>query len=1149
MSEPPVSPRAEAPIPSQEPESDDIVEIPAPERSPSRLLSPPRSHREDSVHNEEPEADELNLVPSRSETPSRASNERRSRSETDRSSQSQTFDSISPAAIEEEVEEVEEVEEIMEIDPPAKMDREPTPELMLPESSPIARRGDHSQFKVALATLDALPVPVQSSLFIPTPTSPTLALPNFSFEETEPESIEIPPVPTQTEQRHHFNPQYMLPPLKSLPTDAIRRGKSAKQRKRDKEREKDKNDSKNKDEWVPIGLNKWGAIIRANPIWKKVSRATKCLSTREWSVAIAELRLTRTLERIESLENVAKWSYRQPKKQTRLGGQTKTHWDYLMDEMKWMRVEFREERRWKYVLAFNLSTAVLEWHAAESHEERLKLGICVLWKRPQASNEAKSNPSPDVSVDQPMDGGDNSYTPMADDSDNEDDDAEVEPRDVIDSLETSNAFQDALDGAASAEDSQQQSLAPEQILPKIEDLDDSSALQATTDAMDVDTQEEPNNSAPTKKEAPVEDDTTGLKSTSTDPLLISMNSTQVDQGTQADSAPGSVSSKSSAKSTLYAPLRERIAYTDERQLFLDDDDLELVHALADLTTDDKNLELSQPLPDLTEIFPDLHPYGLPEVPSSALGLSNENKKKSDRKSDRDDVKRVEDMAYSKVAPFGRFMHSKPTLLGPLQPVKRWKDGKWINVDEAAINPADFDGQLGKLSDEMTSELFDGMKPINLLTINPTVLQPKDTKKRVEHVWSPNEDTLLKTLVERYPNNWSLIADSFNSSRVTISVDKRTPWECLERWNSRWGSGNRAGPSSGLPDISSPATKDETPPPATPSSQAQMTTRGVKRLASISVAQSQASGAGTGQTSDAKKRRRHALMYDTIRKTAKKRETAQKVAQNQRKPSAIHDTHSQYNKMPKLTPAELSRMKAEKESRDAQELMLARRRHDEMTRQSQLMRDPRMQSAQPQATPTAAGQAQPANTTPRPTVPAAQGLPQIRTQPVQQVNISQQQRIPTPMASAAARMSPQQLLQAQAAHARMVAAQAQIQGSSTNANVNGMPPGSHLSPPYQSRAATSSPAIPQQASPPRPPVTQLDAANSPRPPSAQAQVVQQAPQTTGNPIPPRPAHYFPVVPQGFTQEQMEQALRYNLIQQQRASMSQVPQNNPQYPPPG
>ena len=48
-------------------------------------------------------------------------------------------------------------------------------------------------------------------------------------------------------------------------------------------------------------------------------------------------------------------------------------------------------------------------------------------------------------------------------------------------------------------------------------------------------------------------------------------------------------------------------------------------------------------------------------------------------------------------------------------------------------------------------------------------------------------------------------------------------------------------------------------------------------------------------------------------------------------------------MPKLTPAELSRMKAEKESRDHQEMIMARRRHDDI--RQQLLRDPRMQAAQ------------------------------------------------------------------------------------------------------------------------------------------------------------------------------------------------------------
>jgi chromatin modification-related protein VID21 len=79
--------------------------------------------------------------------------------------------------------------------------------------------------------------------------------------------------------------KYSLPPLKSLPAEYNRKNKS-KQRKREKERER--NDAKrDTNDWTPTGLNKWAATINANPVWKKVSRATKSLSSREWAVSRA----------------------------------------------------------------------------------------------------------------------------------------------------------------------------------------------------------------------------------------------------------------------------------------------------------------------------------------------------------------------------------------------------------------------------------------------------------------------------------------------------------------------------------------------------------------------------------------------------------------------------------------------------------------------------------------------------------------------------------------------------------------------------------------------------------------------------------------------------------------------------------------------
>lgn len=48
---------------------------------------------------------------------------------------------------------------------------------------------------------------------------------------------------------------------------------------------------------------------------------------------MAELRLIRALEQVESLKDAGRWSFRQPKKQRGVGGLTKTHWDYVLDEM------------------------------------------------------------------------------------------------------------------------------------------------------------------------------------------------------------------------------------------------------------------------------------------------------------------------------------------------------------------------------------------------------------------------------------------------------------------------------------------------------------------------------------------------------------------------------------------------------------------------------------------------------------------------------------------------------------------------------------------------------------------------------------------------------------------------------------------------
>jgi chromatin modification-related protein VID21 len=54
--------------------------------------------------------------------------------------------------------------------------------------------------------------------------------------------------------------------------------------------------------------------------------------------------------------------------------------------------------------------------------------------------------------------------------------------------------------------------------------------------------------------------------------------------------------------------------------------------------------------------------------------------------------------------------------------------------------------------------------------------------RVASQWTEEDQQALRRLAKEYSFNWSLIADDLSlSSRFTSASDRRTPWECFERW--------------------------------------------------------------------------------------------------------------------------------------------------------------------------------------------------------------------------------------------------------------------------------------------------------------------------------------------------------------------------------
>ncbi|TFY77518.1 hypothetical protein EWM64_g6494 [Hericium alpestre] len=1036
-------------------------------------------------------------------------------------------------------------------------DQEPTvrPQDIMPPPSPIRHLvSPPPRDPLPPITLN-LPLRQPSSVTIMSALAPIHDTSDYTFDETKDSAISPPPNTTKANVHFHLNRHYSLPPLKTLPAEFQRKGKLAKQqRKRDKEKEKGENglargDGRGRearDDWTPMGINKWGAVMRANPLWRRMSRATKCLSTRDWGVAFEELRFIRTLERVEMAKDAGRWSYRQPKKQRGVGGLTKTHWDHLLDEMKWMRIDFREERKWKISLAFELSTAVLEWHEAGNKEERMRRGLIVDWHKPPVDNESLYDEDMDVAEDE-VPGAESSQEQgnmMTVDygSDDSDDDQEQDKQDVVDALEPTQLVEEALDTAETPTPYGERSQSSNgDLVPKEEDVEEINALRPDADAhnMDVDSQpqsqEQQQQQQQQKEEAtgaPESQDSkvSGLKSTSNDPVLTGA----VAQARADSTAPRpSAQVKSTSKSSQLAPLRGQIAYSDEHTLFLNLDEFHLRKPDA---APPRASPIEAPHPtDLSAIFPDLQVYGVLDVAPPSDG-----KKKTEKRDKDDPYKRAEDTTYSKLTPLGRFMREKPTLLGPLEPSKHWKDDHWEGIDDAPVIP-DFEAQA-KAPEDALCALFEGSRPLAMMTgDDDTVLPgaPRDPLKRVtDSHWTPQDDLLIKRLAEKYPRNWGLISDMFNASRGAISTERRYDWECKERYKSRWlgerGNGGREVPSA---SAITPAT------PARP--QPQMTTR--KRLASVT---SQAAPTPAPPV-EPRKRRRHVLMYDTIRKVMKKREAAQKASANPKKPPVVHDTHGQYNKMPKLSPAQLSKMKAEKEQQEA----LARRRNEEFARSQMNAQRLAAQSADDQAQPVATPAPNGAPRPPTVDIPQHQTVPQIRSQ----VNISQQQRMPTSASNnaavaAAARMSPQQILQAQQFAQQRALAAAANANQPTAAGINAP----HMSPPYASRAATSSPAVVPQTSPPRSSATP----NPPRPASAQQHVpITQASPTMHQPAIARQnmanmAHYFPVTSAQLTPEQMEQALRLQQImqqqqQQRQASMQQQQQQaggqpGPQYP---
>lgn len=125
------------------------------------------------------------------------------------------------------------------------------------------------------------------------------------------------------------------------------------------------------DYFMPLILSQvYNATRGVQPLEALLMSAHKTITTSNSYIPYHEHQSHKVLRRIHSLQSQDKWSFRQPKRSPEPNRPT-AHWDELLKEAKWMRTDFREERKWKMAVARNLARACAEWLEADEDDRKL----------------------------------------------------------------------------------------------------------------------------------------------------------------------------------------------------------------------------------------------------------------------------------------------------------------------------------------------------------------------------------------------------------------------------------------------------------------------------------------------------------------------------------------------------------------------------------------------------------------------------------------------------------------------------------------------------------------------------------------------------------------------------------------------------------
>lgn len=125
-----------------------------------------------------------------------------------------------------------------------------------------------------------------NSIVIPAPLEPSISSDQFNNTAIAPFPPHGPTAVPTTTSVLQYKMEYPLPHSSILPPEF--------NRKKTSKRKKDRSDKKGDD--LPMGLNRWAATLTANPVYHRLRRSTKCLSTKDWTVRSSHLSSKRSVE-------------------------------------------------------------------------------------------------------------------------------------------------------------------------------------------------------------------------------------------------------------------------------------------------------------------------------------------------------------------------------------------------------------------------------------------------------------------------------------------------------------------------------------------------------------------------------------------------------------------------------------------------------------------------------------------------------------------------------------------------------------------------------------------------------------------------------------------------------------------------------------